>query len=104
MADENKNPSKTVKILVSVIITAIVIGIIGFAISSANIVNADSNENQMLKEKVAKLEQQVTNLNTTQTNIIKYIQDRNEPFIKQVIQFANDTNHKLDSLEAKKGK
>lgn len=102
--DENKNPSKQAKIIVSVVITVAIIGIIGFAITSSNIVNADTNENQALKEQITQLEQQVTTLNNTQTNIIKYIQDRNEPFIKQVIQFANDTNHKLDSLEAKKGR
>jgi hypothetical protein len=95
-------PTKKTKIIISVIISIVLIGIITFAVVSGNIVNADTNETQQLKDKVAKLEQEIAYLNGTDNNIISFIEKGVIPAINTHTQQLNNTDQRLDLLEAKK--
>lgn len=104
MDEQNKKPSTLVKILVSIVIIITIVGIITFAITSNNLVNADTNENQLLKAKIAKLESDIQKLNSTDNAIINYITNPKSALLGSIINYTIITDNRLDLLEAKKGK
>lgn len=86
-------------------IALIAVAIIGSIVALSGIVlSIDKNESEIkqLEDQVTSLNETVTKLNTTTTNIVNYLNNRNEPFIQDVINFANATDVRLDELESRR--
>lgn len=92
----NKSNNKYIVLVIAGIIIAI-----GLAIG--NIMEDVGEEKQVkeFQEQIKSLQNTTAQLNQTNTNIINYINQRNEPFIQNVIKYVNETNQRIEALENK---
>jgi len=99
MSESQKKPDNG-KILNYTAIGISILVLIGFIGSNAmSQTNTQSEKIISLEKTMNSMNETLTKLNNTNINIIKYINDRNEPFMQNVINFVNQTQQRLDKLE-----
>lgn len=103
MSEKSKKPIPSYVIVIAIICVPAIISIAVISILEGVIANQEikkvSEELTNMKNQLTLIQNTTNNLNSTSASIIKYINERNEPFIQNVIKYANDTNIRLDKLE-----